>query len=44
VIVERALFVRDVLYFTAGFSTIPAAIWSTIERCISCHGVWLCGT
>ena len=27
-------------YFTAGFSTMPSASWSTMPRWISCHGVW----
>jgi len=26
-------------YLTAGFSTIPSPSWSTVPRCISCHGV-----
>src|SRR4051794_13620244 len=28
---------------TAGFSTMPSESWSTIERWISCQGVWLAG-
>ena len=30
-------------YFTAGFSTMPSENWSTMERWISCHGVWCLG-
>ena len=30
-------------YFTAGFSTMPCASWSTMPRWISCHGVWCFG-
>src|SRR5262245_20742364 len=30
-------------YLIAGLRTIPSENWSTIERWISCHGVWLLG-